>query len=64
MIIDSHIHVGAWDYEYYFPLRNTAEGLCRVLDGCDIESAIVMPSDRKENTALLKDLIGLKAGRF
>lgn len=64
MIIDAHIHVGPWDYEYYFSLGNTVQKLSRILDDCGIEAAVVMPSDKKDNYTLLNELKRVKARRF
>lgn len=56
MVIDGHIHVGRWNYPHYSSLEVTVVSLNALLDKCEIDGAVVMPSDRKENEHLLQEL--------
>ncbi|MBI1745678.1 MAG: amidohydrolase family protein [Acidobacteria bacterium] len=55
MILDSHIHVGDWNYEYY-PVHCDIASVNRLLDECGIDGAIIMPTDKKQNEATLWDI--------
>ena len=56
MIIDSHIHVGSWDYQYYSSLKVTISELNHLLTKSEIDGALVFPTDQKKNRALLEDI--------
>ena len=50
MIIDSHVHIGCWDHEWYRFLDYTDPGT--IFQWID-HAAVFIPTDRKENDLLL-----------
>lgn len=61
MIIDSHIHIGSWDYPHYSSLTVSISDLNYLLDESEISGALVFPTDQKKNKELLEEII--KNGR-
>lgn len=64
MIIDSHVHIGEWDYEYYYKIKNTVSDTNKVLEGSGIDAAVAMPSDKMENEKLLEELKSEGEGKY
>lgn len=56
MILDGHIHVGRWNYSHYSSLEVRVRSLNDLLESCEIEGGILMPSDQKDNEGLLKEI--------
>jgi predicted TIM-barrel fold metal-dependent hydrolase len=56
MIIDGHIHVGKWNYKHYALLKVDIRGLDALLGACGIDQGLVMPTDKKDNAALLEEI--------
>ena len=57
MILDAHLHIGAWALEKFYGLANDVPGTDEVLDACGIAGGIVTPSDQRRNQRLLADLL-------
>ena len=55
MIIDAHIHVGAWDHPDFLGRRCTLDDTVAVLRRAGIAGAGIMPTDRCDNAGLLAD---------
>jgi len=64
MIIDSHVHIGEWDYEYYYKINNSVSDTNKVLDASKIDAAVAMPSDKMENESLLEELKNKGMGKY
>jgi predicted TIM-barrel fold metal-dependent hydrolase len=57
VIIDAHIHVGAWTHADFLGRASDVAGTLAMLDGAGIAGAALMPSDRCENGALRDGLL-------
>ena len=55
LIIDAHIHVGAWDHPDFLGRRSTLQGTIDVLDAAGISGAAICPTDQCANAALAKE---------
>lgn len=55
MIIDAHIHVGAWDHPDFLGRSCTLDDTIEVLNSAGISGAAICPTDRCENAQLLAD---------
>lgn len=56
MIIDAHIHVGAWDHADFLGRACDLDETLATLRASGVEGAAIMPSDRFENEALVEGL--------
>ena len=56
MLIDAHIHVGSWNYNYYSPLSVKVTELNKLLARWGIDGAIIFPTDIKNNAQLLNQI--------
>lgn len=64
MIIDAHVHIGLWDYQWYAHLKVTLQNYAALMSQYGIEKAVLFPSDRRNNDAVLSELSQLGADRF
>ncbi len=55
MIIDAHIHVGAWNHADFLGRQVSLAQTLEVLEECQISGAALCPTDRYENQALIDD---------
>lgn len=53
MIIDAHIHVGAWNHADFLGRKNDLGETLAMMRTAGVDGAVLMPSDRRENPALL-----------
>lgn len=63
MIIDSHVHVGSWDYQYYRHIDNTLEEVDKSLQKSSIDGAVLLPTDKEENEDILRKMKNLNSDR-
>ena len=54
MIIDSHVHIGNWDYKWFSHLNRYP--IMEIFKDGIIDKAVFIPSDQKQNHILLKEL--------
>jgi len=52
MIIDAHVHVGAWDHADFLGRGSDLDGTLAEFAAAGVDGAAIMPSDRCENDAL------------
>lgn len=64
MILDAHLHIGAWDLEKFYGLASDVPGTNAVLDSCGIAGGIVTTSDQRRNQSLLTGLLSQGAKRY
>jgi predicted TIM-barrel fold metal-dependent hydrolase len=65
VIIDAHIHVGAWAHADFLGRSSDVAGTLAMLHAAGIDGAALMPSDRCENRALRDELLRVvEAGSF
>jgi predicted TIM-barrel fold metal-dependent hydrolase len=62
LIVDSHIHVGAWDHPDFLGRACTLAQAAAVLEAAGVAGAGIMPTDRCDNAGLLAEARGLAAG--
>lgn len=53
VIIDAHVHVGAWDHADFLGRASSFQSTLAELEGAGIGGAALLPTDRGENQALL-----------
>lgn len=57
MILDAHLHIGTWDLEKFFGLKNDVQETDALLEACGIAGGIVTTSDQRRNAGLLAELL-------
>lgn len=64
MILDAHLHIGAWDLEKFYGLSNDLTGTDALLEACGITGGIVTTSDQRHNADLLAELLRQAKRRY
>lgn len=64
MILDAHLHIGAWNLEKFYGLHNDVAGTNEVLEACGIAGGIVTTTDRRRNQSLLSELLRQGTKRY
>jgi hypothetical protein len=55
LIVDAHVHVGAWDHADFLGRGSDLAGTLKEFAAAGVGGAAIMPSDRCENAALYAD---------
>jgi len=55
-LFDCHVHVGSWRTQEFLGRATTLQETCDVLVKCGVTGALVMPTDARENNALLEQV--------
>ncbi len=64
MIIDAHLHIGAWDHPGFLGRRCDVADAIAVLDANGIDGAVMAPTDRGDNPGLLAEMQAARQGGF
>jgi predicted TIM-barrel fold metal-dependent hydrolase len=64
MILDAHLHIGAWNLEKFYGLQCDVKGTNDVLEACGIAGGIVTTTDQRRNQSLLSELLRQGTKRY
>lgn len=64
MIIDAHMHIGAWDHEAFLGRSCTVADAIEVMGACGVGGAAMCPTDRCDNAGLLAEARAALAGGY